>query len=318
MARTAKEKYLDFISGRLILYAASVKSDSILNLTDSAVMGENVFCGLLNLVFGWKLHNANRDKKNISGIDLVDEINKILVQVSVTTTKEKIQNSLLKIPVSYSGYRFVFVPISTEYTSINNLRKYKRYEVRNDVSFNPAKDIYDINTIKEHILDSDINTVEQIYEYVLKNIEVDYRGLESGLEYVITQLSNTTLEDDSEIDTVQFNIDEKITYNKLIRAKYIIEDYKVNYFKVKNIYDEYSRQGTNKTNAVLQRIRKYYIELSGEEDGDNLFFAISNKICEDINCDNMPDDMTKEELGMYVDILLVHAFMECKIFKKPK
>lgn len=317
MATTAKELYLKLISGRLIQYAVSAKSHSMLNLTDSAVIGENVFCGLLNMVFGWKLHNANMDKKNISGIDLVDETNKILVQVSVTTTKEKIHDSLRKIPMSYSGYRFIFVPISTEFTIINDLRRYKKYEVRDDVAFNPANDIYDIKTILAHILHDDID-IERISEYVLKNIKVDYRGLDSGLEYVITQLSNTTLEDDSEIDTVKFDIDEKITYNNLVRAKYIIEDYKVNYFKVNSIYDEYSRQGNNKTNAVLQKIRKYYIELSGDKDGDGLFFEISNKICEDINCDNMPDGMTKEELGMYVDILLVHAFIECKIFKKPK
>ncbi len=67
---------------------------------------------MLNKVLNLKLKNMNAIKQNVEGIDLIDEENKVIVQVSSTNTKTKIENSLKKnIIKRYSNYRFIFVPI---------------------------------------------------------------------------------------------------------------------------------------------------------------------------------------------------------------
>lgn len=54
------------------------------------------FCmHLLNMMYGWNLKNANAIKMNFPGIDLIDEENKIVVQVSSEYTSSKI-NALFK------------------------------------------------------------------------------------------------------------------------------------------------------------------------------------------------------------------------------
>jgi hypothetical protein len=51
--------------------------------------------------------------------------------------------------------------------------------------------------------------------------------------------------------------------------------------------------------------------------GDELFRRIEKAIVESVNIANMPDGFTYEELEMCADMLMVHAFMDCKIFEKP-
>ena len=76
---------------------------------------------LLNLVYGLCLQNLNTFSQNVEGIDLIDNVNKLIVQVSSTSTKQKIDSTLSKeIFKEYSGYSFKFISISK---LADNLRK---------------------------------------------------------------------------------------------------------------------------------------------------------------------------------------------------
>lgn len=68
--------------------------NSINNYTDINITSENFFCDLLNILFGYHLTNANRDKSNQSGFDLIDKKNKIVFQISSTNRPQKIINSI--------------------------------------------------------------------------------------------------------------------------------------------------------------------------------------------------------------------------------
>jgi hypothetical protein len=52
------------------------------------------------VLFGWELQNLNVVQQNAAGIDLVDTTNKIIVQVSATATKQKIESALAKGNIS--------------------------------------------------------------------------------------------------------------------------------------------------------------------------------------------------------------------------
>lgn len=53
-----------------------------IGLTDKALHAENLFCEIFNIVFGWKLVNANEDNQNQDSFDLIDRKKKICVQVT--------------------------------------------------------------------------------------------------------------------------------------------------------------------------------------------------------------------------------------------
>lgn len=317
MAGLLKEQYLRDIIDRLSGLESNIKLRSLFNLLDLHVISEDFYTGLLNLVYGWNLHNANESTPNMPGIDLVDIDNKILVQVTGTCSKAKIDNSLNGISEAYKDFHFYFAPI------VSNAPKQRGYNYKapHNIIFNPSNDILDIHSIVNKIKsETDIDKVERIATFVKKNIRPtisDLTLLDSGLEYIIIHLADSDLEE-CPIDTKDFAIEAKISFNNLSgRTKGLIEEYKTYYINVQRIYDTYADQGKAKSKAVLQKLHKIYLELKSHKSGDDLFETIAKEIINQINLERISDNLSKEELEMCVDILMVHAFMECKIFEKP-
>lgn len=315
MANLQKETYICDILDRLSGLAYNVELRGLLNLLDLHVISEDFFVGLLNLVYGWNLRNANSLLQNAPGIDLVDDSNHILVQVTGSCTKKKIDHSLEEISEKYSGYHFYFVPI------VLDARKQRIYEYTppHGVLFNPKTDILDIHFIADRIKEmTDIEKVATIAMYVRNNIRHDTPSsvqLTFGLNDIICLLAKDSL-NEGDFDTADFEIKAKISFNNLsIYAKDIIDQYKIYYVNVQDIYKEYARQGKTKSMAVLQKLHKIYISLKTQASGDALFMAIEKEIIKQIDHSN--NKLTEEQLEMFVDILMVHAFIECKIFEKP-
>lgn len=315
MAKLQKETYIRDILDRLSGFAYNVELRGLLNLLDLHVISEDFYVGLLNLVCGWNLRNANSLQQNAPGIDLVDDSNHILVQVTASCTKRKIDHSLEEISEKYTGYHFYFAPI------VLDAKKQRKYEYAplHDVVFNPKTDILDIHFIVDRIKGmTDIEKVGTIAMYVRNNIRHDTPSsvqLMSGLNDIICLLAKDSL-NESEFDTADFEIEAKISFNKLsMYAKDIIDQYKIYYVNVQDIYKEYARQGKTKSMAVLQKLHKIYISLKPQASGDALFMAMEKEIIKQIDHSN--SKLTEEQLEMCVDILMVHAFVECKIFEKP-
>ena len=72
MARLQNQYIFNEILDRLSGLASNIKLRASFNLLDSNVLSEDFYLGLLNLVYGWNLHNANSDVQNVQGIDLID------------------------------------------------------------------------------------------------------------------------------------------------------------------------------------------------------------------------------------------------------
>lgn len=317
MAEPVSKKHIDFITNALTALATNVSVRGKLNMTDLHTISEDFFADLLNLMYNLKLHNANADSMNSEGIDLVDDGAKVIIQVSGTCSKRKIDHSLAELKKEYSGYHFIFIPIIT---GSAKQQQGNCYSAPHGIVFEPEKDIRDINfLVRELAIGACRHKAEEIADFLKKELRFvmfDAERLESGLEYVIKELAKD-VSDDPKFDAKDFQIESKISFNGLNEGQDIISEYSNQYNKVKRIYDEYAKQGQNKSKAVLQKLHKIYLKWKDSMSGDALFFRIEKDVISSVNTDSMPEGFTVEELEMCADILMVHAFMECKIFEKP-
>lgn len=85
--------YYNYISEKLMVLMYNIKQNGKLNLNDLNIHVESLFTYLLNVIFNYELINMNSVQQNVESIDLRDDVNKVIVQVSSTSTKQK-----LKIP----------------------------------------------------------------------------------------------------------------------------------------------------------------------------------------------------------------------------
>ena len=138
-----RKKYYDSIDEKPNLLALRIKSNGGLNLLELNLHSENFYCDLFNVLFDYRLKNLNSQKQNVAGIDLIDETEKIIIQVSATATKAKVEKSLAKLN-NYADYSFKFISITTDGDNLIG----KPYVNPFNLSFNADTDIYNVNSIK--------------------------------------------------------------------------------------------------------------------------------------------------------------------------
>ena len=290
-----------------------------MNLHDSNVLLEDVFKEILNITYGLELQNANLIKQNIKAIDLIDCSSKTIIQVSSDNSKTKVQTSLDKIELpKYDGYTFKFVCISKE---VSHLKKH-HFNVPEGISFNAETDCYDDKRILKDVSAKDIDTIRKLASYLEESIlpaTADERR-PSVITYVINRLADEPL---AEIavnpDTKSFDLEPKIDFNSLKKWRDIISEYTVFSLLVDKIYRAYDEQGVNKSFAVLSSLHDLYLNLASELTGDALFDKLLESVYEIVNKDyECNESLTREELQVNIKIVLVDAFVKCKIFKKPE
>ncbi|ADR24286.1 conserved hypothetical protein [Mycoplasma leachii PG50] len=128
--------YINNIINKLTRLQYEIKAFNNAKLFDTNKISENILKDILN-IYGWSLINANTIKSNISGFDLIDTKNKILIQVSTTFTKTKLEDSLNKqIYKDCLGYNFKFLSliISTNNNWSNIKNPYNlNFDLKNDL-----------------------------------------------------------------------------------------------------------------------------------------------------------------------------------------
>ena len=314
-----RQKYYNFISDKLSTLAYRIMLSGKLNVLDLHIHAENFFRDLFNLVYGWNLVNLNEASQNEEAIDLADATNKILVQVSATNTKRKVDASLANIDVTqYKDYTFKFISIAKP---ADNLRNHI-YQVPDGILFNPKNDIYDVHSVIGNIHSMEIDQYERVYEFVGKELGkgADSKSIDSDLTKLILILSQTNLsnQDHIRIDN-EFEIARKIEYNRLTNeSHHIIQDYGIFQHKVDGIYTSFDQEGSNRSIFVLSKIRRIYTSHMDELDGDALFNKIRDCVRQEIYESPNRGELTKEAIEFCSDILIVDAFIRCKIFENPE
>lgn len=311
-----RKKYYNSIAEKLSLLALRIKINGGLNLLELNLHSENFYRDLFNILFDYKLTNLNRRKQNAAGVDLIDENKKIVIQVSSTATREKIEKALAKLS-NYTDYSFKFISITTDGDNLTR----NAYSNPFNLTFNADTDIYNVNSILRIIVDLEIDKMIEVFQLVNKELKTDPDPLkvESNLTKIIQILSGIDWAKERSRQTrrLPFDIEEKISFNRLKSSIRLIEEYKLHHFRLDKIYSEFDKEGKNKSLSVLNGLQSEYVRLQEDLAPDKLFTKIIDSLAEKIkssaNYSNMPD----EELIMCIEILVVDAFVRCKIFENP-
>ena len=312
--------YFDYIDEKLAVLAYRIDQRGRLNLLELHNHSENFWLHLLNKFFGWSFSDANALKQNVEAIDLIDDQNKIVCQVSATCTKQKVEDALSKDLIKkYPNYTFKFVSISKDGADLRN----KSFVNPHGISFNPKDDIVDMKSILNKFKGLTAVEQERLYEFLKSELgsEVDIVKFDSNLAIIINIVSKVKFKPNPKISINSFEIERKITHNKLTNSKSIIDDCKPYSSKVAKKYSEFDKQGANKSISVLSAITSCLAEAKAEStslNNDGLFLKVIERVISIVTQSANYVEMPIDELELCVKVLVVDAFVRCKIFENPE
>lgn len=165
-----RQEYFDSIEKRITWLVVRAKTRGKQNLLELNIYLEHFFEELLNIVYGYKLKNLNKEDSNSKGVDLIDRANKLAVQVTSTATAAKINSSIDKLKEDYQGYTLKFMIIGINVQS--SLAK-KKYNDNKYINFSPVQDILDIDILLKEIFYSDKKNLEKIYYFCKNEVELE-------------------------------------------------------------------------------------------------------------------------------------------------
>lgn len=312
-----RSHYYEYCVERLSTLALSIEIHGKLNVLNLHIHCENFYVGLLNALYSYKLVNMNATVQNAAAIDLIDHEKKILVQVSATATKAKIDSALNKNLSAHKGSIFHFISICKDASDLRT----KVYVNPHKLKFTPKSDIHDVVSISNSILALEIARQKFVYELIKAEIgaKVDDVRMPSNIAKIISIVSKEDLSDigtDFSID--EFAIAAKIAFNGLSTAKATIDDQKIYHGRISKVYAEFDKEGQNKSLSVLHSIRKMYLTNKKVYAGDDLFFVIVDDVVKKVRGSAHLVEIPSEELEMCASILVVDAFIRCKVFEPPK
>ena len=285
------------------------------NLTDPHIYAEAIMTSVLNPTLGLDLKSANISSPNAPAIDLVDVLDKTIVQVSTDSSREKIQSSLNKGKLAkYTGYHLMFMFLVPRHPRYQN----KPFDNPYNVSFDVTKDVLDLNELMVRVRALPIPRLEAVHDILMREIHFDRANpskLMRGLSDIVRALMTANPEERKNQQPIAFRIEEKIQKNGLARSKRDIQELSALTYPLESIYDEYEREGIGRSRSVfrhLQMVRK-------EEDlsPDETYDAIIHNVVEELCVDGRLSDYTYEDVEFYVAVVVVDAFMRCKIFDGP-
>lgn len=317
-----RERYFASIHTKLSTLESKIHTGAKLNMLTNHVHAETFYSHLVNLLFNWKSRDLNLERPNVEGIDLIDEENKIVFQVSGKINREKIENALKYKHSCYDDhqYRFKFISISRD---ANNARKSKKpYKNPHNLTFFPAEDIYDVPSILTEVKGLASDKLLKVYRFFEDEFtpQSSIVSVETNLANIIGVLAAQNWgESSGDPETEPYEIDDKIDKNRLVESRDTIEKHAVHESRLRKIYAEFDSQAANKSLSVMNRIRRIYRQANSKKGltPDEVFEAVVDKVVEEIRASVNYSPMPYEELELCAEILVVDTFVQCKIFKRP-
>ncbi len=148
------------------------------------------------------------------------------------------------------------------------------------------------------------------------------------INQAINAIASINIEDEIDSSSLNtFEINKKIEYNSVKEYKYIIEEYSKYYGKLNSLYSELEKQGSFKKEKLLKVIRNLYLRIKGEivngkeneieliqQNADRILKNVEDKLWELIDKNQSNED----DIFIAIPIIVVDAFMRCKILEEPK
>ena len=184
-----------------------------INLYDINILSENSFRDLLNIIKDWKMRNTNLINYNNPGFDLIDEENKILIQITSTDSPQKIKDTWNTMSWRYqpsqsnngsaddsnidlSGYAFFFI-ILKNYAE--NIKKYcKKHGSGNGcpyfLFFDAQKNVLDLGDLVTIVNDLDIQHLHRLEAFMLGDTKlfsrIDFRENQGKVSEIIKEYAD--------------------------------------------------------------------------------------------------------------------------------
>ena len=150
----------------------------------------------------------------------------------------------------------------------------------------------------------------------------------SMLKNAINAISNISLEEVKESTSLLvFNPKEKLNYNNVKSNRVLIEEYKVYHEKINSLYDELELQGSMKKEKLLNNIEHTYLKVKGKyvldsEEPIEVIRQNADKIIDDVfnelYLELKNSTYFNEDIILGIRLIMVDAFIRCKILEEPK
>lgn len=132
---------------------------SKINLRDQNVVAEYHLQEILNIAYNLKLESSNAIVSNAVAIDLQDKVNAVAVQVTASSGRAKIQETIDKFISSglHEKYEMLWIVILG-----SKQKNYKSFRIDNDFYFSPSEHIIDFGDIVSKLSTLPLTKIEKI------------------------------------------------------------------------------------------------------------------------------------------------------------
>lgn len=194
----ARENCISNITRVLSFLRIEVELRGSMNLYDVNIHAENFYRDFFNLLYGWDLEDLNVEKKNASFIDLVDKGRNKAIQVTSQNDSGKIKHTiegfLLKPENKDFDLKVVLIAKSPkDYTA--------DFTFGGQVNFDHEKDIIDLERLLNLIKNEELEKLESLSDFLLKQINFPRRKTESTEVETIMSLIDFLSKDENTQDS---------------------------------------------------------------------------------------------------------------------
>lgn len=299
-----------------------VAMSTSLNQLSINVHAEQFFSELLNFLFNYNLINTNFEEQNAASIDLLDEGNRIAIQVTSDSSLNKVRQTLDK----FCERKFHEKVDRLIILNLIKKTKHKEKNIENaDFKINLKQDVWDYTDLISEINNLEIKKLIEINELINKHLNPtilfplpDQNLTPSTIHRILNGISKLNPVIQAKYpDTLPYTTEAKVQHNNILQ-----------YIKHFNSFQRFAWSiqlqldflEANTIPGITEQLYNYveqvWIELSFDEDNPDLLIK---KICNKINDELKINDsifLTVDDIR-YIPYVVFFVFSKCKIFEKP-
>ncbi|OQX97075.1 MAG: hypothetical protein B6I24_09950 [Bacteroidetes bacterium 4572_128] len=278
-----RDRYIKRINRSLSLMRFEIEQLNKINLTDYNIIAENFYKDLL-VFYGFELKNLNEKKYNAESIDLVDEENKIAIQVTSRNDAKKIHDTIKGFnKPEYDEYKQLIMFLIGK-----PKLKYKAdFTKKNLFSFDKKKDIIDVDDIIKKFRSYPAKQLEPIVDFLEKKSEINEKSDPDGKSLRFIEHFDFLM--------TKYGRFISIYTGALLEAKSDIDGVRVNKINVylQNLSDDYLTKYSNNPKDALNELVNYFeTEISTSNTNYDRLAIEFYLLDELINCNVFPNPKT--------------------------
>lgn len=312
-----RDSYIKKITRYLNNLTSEIEQLNKINLTDYNIIAENFYRDLL-VYYGFKLKNLNEKNQNADSIDLVDDENKIAIQVTSRNDTTKIHDTIkgfYKNP-EYDEYkRLIMLLIGKPKL------KYERTDFTqgNLFAFDKKEDIIDIDDIIKKFSSYPAKQLEPIVDFLESEIDIKINTKNTKSNEVITIIKMIEyLSDDKNYKKADIN-EESDPDNKRLRFVDHFDFLMTRYERLISIYtgalieakSNIDGVRVNKINVYLQILSDDYLAKHSNNPKDAL-----NELVDYFEKEISSSNTEYDKLA--IEFYLLDELINCNIFPNSK